>query len=322
MSTNTQNHLHTLYCCYIDESGTSALPGTSSHFVLAGLSIPIYKWKSAEKDIDIIKKKYGLSGKEIHTGWLIRKFKEQESITNFKNLSLTDRKNEVNRLRSKELYALQKKSGYAKQLKQIKKNFRQTEDYIHLTYQERRDFVLEVAKMVGSWGFARLFAECVDKTHYPLVFSNGNLDEHCFEQIVTRFEMFLKNKGSIRVGKGVPKEKTIQNYGMLIHDNNLTIEKKHTDLMKKFHIGGTAFTSVDNIIETPLFVNSSLTSMIQLTDVCAYAIRRYLENNEDWLFNEIYKRADTKGTHKVGIRHFTATSCKCLICKDHTGVII
>ncbi len=158
MSTNTQNHLHTLYCCYIDESGTSALPGTSSHFVLAGLSIPIYKWKSAEKDIDIIKKKYGLSGKEIHTGWLIRKFKEQESITNFKNLSLTDRKNEVNRLRSKELYALQKKSGYAKQLKQIKKNFRQTEDYIHLTYQERRDFVLEVAKMVGSWGFVSITA--------------------------------------------------------------------------------------------------------------------------------------------------------------------
>lgn len=40
-----------MYLCYIDESGTPEVPGTTSHYVLTGLSIPIYKWKSCEKEI-------------------------------------------------------------------------------------------------------------------------------------------------------------------------------------------------------------------------------------------------------------------------------
>ena len=95
--------------------------------------------------------------------------------------------------------------------------------------------------------------------------------------------------------------------------------------MKKFHKVGTFWTSISNIIETPLFVDSHLTSMVQLADLCAYAIRRYLEKSEDYLFKEIFKVADTKKdrlTEKVkvvGIRHFSSntTKCKCLICVSH-----
>ena len=36
-------------------------------------------------------------------------------------------------------------------------------------------------------------------------------------------------------------------------------------------------------IETPLFVSSELTSFIQLTDVCVFALRRYLEKSETTL---------------------------------------
>ncbi len=289
---------HTLYCCYIDESGTSEIPGNSSHFVLAGLTIPIYRWKKAEKDIDIIKKKYDLSGKEIHTGWILREYKEQNDIPNFDNLNRQDRRTQVASKRLNELYRLQKGGKAAKQYAQVKKNFSKTEDYIHLTYQERKDFVLEIAKMIGGWSFARIFAECVDKSFFQQ--KNKTLDEHAFEQVVTRFEIFLRIKS---------KDNNLKNYGMLIHDNNPTIEKKHTELMKLFHARGTSWTRVENLIETPLFVNSSLTSMIQLTDVCAYAIRRFLEFGETFIFNEIYQRADTKyysqsKTYvKVGIRH-------------------
>jgi hypothetical protein len=33
-----------MYLCYIDESGTPESSGNTSHFVLAGISIPIWHW--------------------------------------------------------------------------------------------------------------------------------------------------------------------------------------------------------------------------------------------------------------------------------------
>jgi len=321
MATETRTQNHTLYFCYIDESGVSSIPGNSSHFVLAGLSIPIYKWKTAENDIDFIKQKYGLTGKEIHTGWLLRTYQEQNKIPHFESLNHDQRRAEIVRVRLSILYELQKSKKEAKQFAQIKKNFKQTEDYTHLTFQERRDFIYEIANKIGNWGFARVFAECVDKAYFQSKETSLSLDEHSFEQIVTRFEFFLTNKGNNATkNKTQTAQKNIKNYGILIHDNNATVEQKHTQMMKQFHRKGTSWTKVDNIIETPLFVDSSLTSMIQLTDVCAYAIRRYVENGEIRLFDEIYKRADTKGSAKVGIRHFSASSCTCAICIGHVHV--
>jgi hypothetical protein len=124
---------------------------------------------------------------------------------------------------------------------------------------------------------------------------------------VTRFEKLLSSIG----------KQGDECCGLLIHDNNQTIAKKHTELMKHFHKVGTLWTEINNIIETPLFVDSELTSMIQIADLCAYSLRRYLENNEEGLFNFIFKRADRKKGATVGIRHFTVRSCQCKICLTH-----
>ena len=50
--------------------------------------------------------------------------------------------------------------------------------------------------------------------------------------------------------------------------------------MKRFHQQGTLWTEIKHIIETPLFVDSQLTSLVQIADPCAYSLRRYLENSE------------------------------------------
>ncbi|HPG35845.1 MAG TPA: DUF3800 domain-containing protein, partial [bacterium] len=65
------------------------------------------------------------------------------------------------------------------------------------------------------------------------------------------------------------------------------------------------------------FVNSELTGMIQLSDLCCYAIRRYLENGERELFDLVFKRGDRKNEKCVGIRHFSNNRCECVICKSH-----
>jgi hypothetical protein len=296
-----------MYLCYIDESGTSNIPGNTSHYVLAALSIPVWHWRDSEKEIYSIKQKYSLQNAEIHSGWLTRKYIEQNKILNFSKLDFSQRRYEVEKYRKTELLNLQK-SHKQNLYRQTKKNYKHTEDYIHLTYEERIAFLEDVARIIGNWGFARLFAECVDKIHFDPKRAKQSADKQAFEQVVSRFEQFLK---AIQVFQ---QPKT---YGLLVHDNNETVAKRHTELMKTFHSKGTLFTQVDYIIETPLFVSSELTSMVQLADICAYALRRYLENKEERLFDHIFKRADRKEDIVVGIRHFTNISCSCKICASH-----
>lgn len=294
-----------MFLCYIDESGTPEVPGTTSHYVLAALSIPIYHWKTCEEEVDQVKAKYGLSGCEIHTGWLIRQYGEQKKIAGFDSLNQSQRRSQVEALRRAELLRLQGNPAFQKKLKQTKKNYKQTEDYVHLTFNERKQFVLEIATTIGGCGFSRLFAECIDKIFYDPKRAPNTVDEQAFEQIVSRFQQYLQVLDSGN------------NYGLLIHDNNQTVAKKHTEIMKMFHKRGTFWNYVNNIIETPLFVDSTLTSMIQMADVCGYAIRRYLENEETELFDEVFKRADRRGEKAVGVRHFTKPTCACKICQAH-----
>lgn len=296
-----------MYLCYVDESGTSSVPGNTSHFVLCGLSIPDQDWKDCDKDIEAIKSRYGIADQEIHTAWILRKYLEQSKIPGFDSLSWSQRRYQVTVLRNIEILRLQR-AGNAKQKKQTKKSYKETAGYIHLSYAERQNLILEVATLLSGWEFARLFAECIDKIHFDPTRAQKTIDEQAFEQVVSRFEEYLQ---AISAGAGQ------NSLGMLIYDNDDTVARKHTDMMKKFHRTGTLWTTVSNIIETPLFVNSELTGMIQLADVCSYAIRRYLENGEEELFDLVFKRAYRRGEKVDGVRHFTSPACACKICVAH-----
>ena len=295
-----------VYFCYIDESGTPEVPGNTSHYVLSGLSIPISYWKKCEKGITKIKQKYGLQNSEIHTGWIVRKYIEQSKIVDFEIMNYAQRRYEVEKLRKADILKLQKSANKA-HYKQTRKNYRQTEAYIHLTHAERLAFIQDLADLVGNWSFARLFAECINKIHFDPVRAKQTVDEQALEQLVSRFEQYMKivskstNDGSL--------------FGTLIHDNNETVSKKHTLLMQKFHAHGTLWTSIEHIIETPFFVNSELTSLVQIADLCCYSLRRYFENNETDLLNRIENRFDRKNGKIVGVRHFTDASCQCIFCK-------
>ena len=296
-----------MYLCYLDESGTSNIPGNTSHFVLVGISIPVWHWRDCDREIRAIKARYALREAEIHTAWLLRKYREQAQITNFDSLDYHQRRYEVDKIRKAELLRLQR-TGNPKHYRQTRKNYRKTESYFHLSYDERVSFVREIAQCVSGWGYARLFAECVDKVHFNPARTPLTIDEQAFEQIVSRYEQYLEITGT---------NSSAQNFGLLIHDNNETVSRKHTELMKRFFQRGTLWTEVQNIIETPLFVDSQLTSMVQIADLCSYALRRYLENGEEVLFDLVFERADRKDDIVVGVRHFTNLSCACKICQAH-----
>ncbi len=67
-----------MHLCYLDESGTSDIPGNSSYFVLAGISVPIWHWTACDREINELKRQFGLEESEIHTAWMLRRYPEQE----------------------------------------------------------------------------------------------------------------------------------------------------------------------------------------------------------------------------------------------------
>lgn len=293
-----------MHLCYIDESGTSDIPGNSAYFVLAGISIPIWHWGGCDAEVTQVKMRFGLQNAELHTAWMLRRYPEQESITGFEAMNYVQRRASVEIERRKRIHALQRSNPKA--LKQTKKNFVKTNAYTHLTLAERQRMVREVAEVIGNWGFARLFGEAVDKANYMPTDTTWTPEVQAFEQVVSRFERFLTNVSQPTQGGKA--------YGLLIHDNNQTVCLAHTNLMKRFHSQGTFFTAVNHIIETPLFVDSSLTGMVQIADLCAYAIRRYYENSEEELLDLILPRADRARGRIVGLRHYTPAGCACKIC--------
>jgi hypothetical protein len=296
-----------MYLCYVDESGTSDIPGNTSHFVLAALSIPIWHWSSADRGVSAILARYGLEDQEFHTAWILRKYLEQSRIPDFDFLNFAQRRTAVERERNARLLKLQG-ANQSKMYRQVKKTYAHENAYVHLTLAERRQLVTEIADCVAGWGYARLFAECIDKIYFDPVRTGRTIDEQAFEQIVSRFEQFI-------VSTDEPGQD--RKYGVLVHDNNQTVARKHTELMRRFHRTGTLWTRIERLIETPLFVDSELTRMVQIADLCSYALRRYLENHETDLFNRIFLRAHRIQNRVVGVRHYTGAACICDICRAH-----
>jgi len=182
----------------------------------------------------------------------------------------------------------------------LTKNHSKTAEYLHLTREQRRAVVEELAELISGWADAVLFTEAQDKTRAP---SDKSFD-FAFEQVVTRFNTFLGSRG--------------QSLGIIVQDNNSTVASRLTATMRRYHSTGTRWSEIDRIIETPLFVDSHLTSMVQLADLCAHAVRRFCEKGERLLWDRIVGRFDVKGGHLVGIRHFTGrSSWSCEICTAH-----
>ena len=290
-----------MFFLYLDESGSN-----TSHFVFLGIAIPATSWREKTDQVAQVKSLYGLSGKEIHTGWMMRRYLEQERIPHFSGIDRKSRRTAVETARKADILHISA-LGNARKLRDTKKYFKKTHAYIHLTIDERKDCVRKLADVIGSWSDSRLFGEATDIARFNLP---GTVFENAFAQVISRFHSFLDNYGR-HTGSDL--------HGLVIQDNNETVADRLTDRMRTFHLEGTMWTEIPRIIETPLFVNSELTEMIQISDVCAYATRRFFENKEDDLFDRIYTRFDRSSRGRVvGLRHYTGFHvCDCRVCRDH-----
>jgi hypothetical protein len=289
-----------MYLCYLDESGTVEA-ATTSHFILLGLALPATAWKEHDREIERIKARYDLVRVEIHTAWMMRKYPEQHRIRNFATLGHAGKKLAVQSERKVDIGKAMLRSRKAAE--SLARNYKKTNGYVHLTYDERVSCVRDLASAIGLWPDAVLFADAQQKAAH--VGEPERCFDFAFEQVVTRFQHYLRAKAPGAVG-------------LLVQDNNQTAAKRLTNLMRRFHEVGTKWAEIDSIIETPLFVDSQLTSMVQMADLCSYAVRRFFENGETDIFDRIYERFDRAHSKFVGLRHYTGKdACSCRACKDH-----
>lgn len=313
-----------MYLCYLDESGVPEIPGNSTHFVLAGIAIPIDRWREADASISEIMAKYGLAGEELHAAWLLRKYIEQSKIDGFDDLNWDERRNQVARLRVAEIHRV-RKLGIAKRNSQLKKIYRRTGPYTHLTFNERNQLAREIAEAISKWEWAVLIASCLDKSYFLTKHNPDRVNAFAFSRIILQFAQFLEDAegfGSI-ADADFDRQPSQLEYGLVIHDNNPTVALKHTRQMQ--FIRESLRTNIDRIIETPLFVDSSLTRMIQLADLWGYSLRRYIENGETALFSILHSKQKTMigriqyPIPRASVHHFAEESCLCLICANkHT----
>ncbi len=84
-----------------------------------------------------------------------------------------------------------------------------------------------------------------------------------------------------------------------------------------------------HVIDVPFFASSAKVGGLQLADVAAYVVRRYVDrgailgSHEERHFTKIFQRfdRDTLG-HLHGLRHYVpANSCICLICSERGHAI-
>jgi hypothetical protein len=154
---------------------------------------------------------------------------------------------------------------------------------------------------LAKWPQVRIFADAISKPE----FNQGRFSpyEMAFEQIVSRYQTFLDKQGC---------------QGIIASDNDATAAPRLTSLSREFHKDGTLYKDIPNVVETPFFVDSALTSMIQMADLCAYSLRRFFENAEDRLWALVEARVEQANDAMVGVRHYTGKRiCACKICLAH-----
>lgn len=114
--------------------------------------------------------------------------------------------------------------------------------------------------------------------------------EHAFEQISSRFDLFLK-----RLHQNGDTQR-----GLILFDKAST-EKRIQTLAREFKYQGHSFGQNLNYAEVPVFLDSKASRLIQLADLVAYSLYRHFESQDSRFYNIIENAFDSEGGVKHGL---------------------
>ena len=171
-----------------------------------------------------------------------------------------------------------------------------------LTKDERRASFREVLKVVAkSYDSARVFVCAVHKASFP----NRDPMEMAFEDVCQRFDLYLKRL--LATGD--------RQRGLIILDNS-SYETSLQTMARDFRTLGTRFGVIRNLAETPVFIDSKASRLVQVADVVAYAVFRRYDASDTSYFDIISHRFDAEENRIHGLCHLHKNSdpCMCPAC--------
>jgi hypothetical protein len=126
-----------------------------------------------------------------------------------------------------------------------------------------------------------------------------------FEDLCQRFDIYLS-----RLNAEGERQK-----GLLILDDS-SYETTLQELAKNFRKIGTQWGSVKHLADTPFFVNSKASRIVQLADHVAYAVFRRYNTGDTQYFDIIaHKFHQTDGVvHGLAHKQKTTMTCMCVAC--------
>jgi soluble cytochrome b562 len=308
-----------MFMLYLDASGTAQVQDATKNYVLVGVAVHENTWFALNKRIGGLKKKYAYPGEdfELHVKDFCKTISAQAKITGFEQMNQEDRRANVLSLWDQKL----KTAGTAEQREELRKSHRRMHPFVHLTRQQRSQLYEDALDLVGGHSGLILFAEAIEKRHPAVV--NGTVDcvRQAFEQVITRFDAFLHRKAT---WKRLSSSRRVHgDKGLIVMDRDLEAEKDIERQFTNYQEQGHPWGQLEHVIETPFFVSSNKFPGIQIGDVCAYALRRYLDqghvagSHEEKQFLRISHLFDRHQGKLHGLRHYTqGGTCQCMICKE------
>ena len=179
---------------------------------------------------------------------------------------------------------------------------RRQDPWKNLTADDARGVLKSVLKVVAdSYNTTRLFACAIHKRSFP----NDDPVELAFEDLCQRFEYFLTRL----------RQQGDQQRGLLVLDKT-TRETTLQTLSREFRKSGTRWGSLKNIADTPFFVDSRSSRLVQIADHVAYSVFRRYNSGDAQYLDVVASRFDEAGgvIHGLVHKHTQRLACTCPAC--------
>jgi len=138
---------------------------------------------------------------------------------------------------------------------------------LHLNYEKKKEIFLKVSQLVCQSDIV-LFNVIIFKDKLKDKYSTPKPKEYSWTLLVERFEHLLRQE---------PEE---TNNGLLFVDSDQRIpEQEIKDIIWKLVRRGSSWQKVDHVIEDPIFTKSHLRNIIQLADMVAYIVHKYIKRD-------------------------------------------
>jgi hypothetical protein len=311
-----------MYLLYLDVSGTDRPTDVGSkHYVLVGLCMHERLWFGLDRRVQELKDAYRYPGSdpgdfELHVRQFNCTIKEQDEIPDFEKLSRTERRGAVLAIRKAKVDS----EATAEGKRERKERYKRTDPFIHLSRKERSQLLEDAVDLIASHEGLRFFGEAISKAHPFVRGGQVNCVHQSFTQVIPRFDKYLKQKAG---GQRWTTRRRLE-HGLLIFDQDAKTETTFEQLFQGIRRHGHYFGNMDGVIEVPFFASSAKVGGLQVVDVCAYVVRRYLDtgakqdSHEERKFLKLFQRFDRDPYGRLhGLRHYTLQGmCSCLICQQ------